>query len=352
MKKYVITGNAESVHFLKWVKELIEYFDVYIVSSKNTHKDIKTIVAESKIFNLNLTITESGGNFGLFKKYFSVKKIIKQINPDFVNPHYITSHGFLIALIKKFSSFRFKLIQSAWGSDILISPFKNKAYYYVTKFSLNSADLITSDSQYMTGIIRNISNTKTTTFTFGIDKLPDIKLSNKIENLYYSNRILSENYNIKEIINFFSKILKEDPGAKLIISNDGSHRKELEKQVKNLGIENNVNFKDFISLSEQISYYEKSQFYISIPASDSTSVSLIEAMAFGCIPVVSDIPANREWIVDGVNGIFYTDKTDFSVIRETLKIKKSIFEKNRNIVRERAIFPESVQKFVKEIFKL
>ena len=26
-------------------------------------------------------------------------------------------------------------------------------------------------------------------------------------------------------------------------------------------------------------------------------------MGYGCIPVVSDLPANREWIQDGVNGV-------------------------------------------------
>ena len=36
--------------------------------------------------------------------------------------------------------------------------------------------------------------------------------------------------------------------------------------------------------------------------SDGMSLSLLEAMACGAFPVVSDIPANREWITHGVNG--------------------------------------------------
>jgi glycosyltransferase involved in cell wall biosynthesis len=42
--------------------------------------------------------------------------------------------------------------------------------------------------------------------------------------------------------------------------------------------------------------------YVSTSLSDTTSVSLLEAMACGLFPIVSDIPANREWIEDGVNG--------------------------------------------------
>ena len=42
--------------------------------------------------------------------------------------------------------------------------------------------------------------------------------------------------------------------------------------------------------------------YVSTSPHDTTSVSLLEAMACGLFPVVTDIPANREWIVDGENG--------------------------------------------------
>jgi len=42
--------------------------------------------------------------------------------------------------------------------------------------------------------------------------------------------------------------------------------------------------------------------YVSAARSDTTSVSLLEAMACGLFPIVTDIPANREWIVDGESG--------------------------------------------------
>jgi glycosyltransferase involved in cell wall biosynthesis len=42
--------------------------------------------------------------------------------------------------------------------------------------------------------------------------------------------------------------------------------------------------------------------YVSASLSDTTSVSLLEAMACGLFPIVTDIPANHEWITDGENG--------------------------------------------------
>jgi hypothetical protein len=30
-------------------------------------------------------------------------------------------------------------------------------------------------------------------------------------------------------------------------------------------------------------------------------------MAYGCVPIVSDLPSNKEWIKDGVNGFIVRD---------------------------------------------
>jgi L-malate glycosyltransferase len=45
--------------------------------------------------------------------------------------------------------------------------------------------------------------------------------------------------------------------------------------------------------------------YVSASHSDGTSSSLLEAMACGLFPIVSDIPANREWIEHGKNGLMF-----------------------------------------------
>ncbi len=352
MKRYIIIGNAQSTHIVKWIRELVKYFDVYVISSTTTHKDIREIIRDSNVFDLKIPVKEEGGNVSLLKKFFVVKKIIIKINPHFVNPHYITSHGFLAAIIKKLTGLKFKLIQSAWGSDILVTPFKNPFYYNITRFCLNSADLTTSDSEYMTKIIKKMSKVKVSTFIFGIDKLPDIDIAIKDENLFYSNRMLSPNYNIDDVINFFKKIADENPKAKLIISHDGSKRSELENLVKRLKLTGKVSFKGFISLGDQKLFYSRSAIYISIPTSDSTSVSLIEAMAYGCIPMVSNIPANREWIDDGNNGIFYNPGISYEDIQRMLAKKKFVFDKNRKIVSERAIFPKSFKEYVETIKKI
>ena len=49
--------------------------------------------------------------------------------------------------------------------------------------------------------------------------------------------------------------------------------------------------------------YARATWYLSLPASDSVSVSVLEAMGHGCIPLLSDLPANHELVRHGENGL-------------------------------------------------
>ena len=52
--------------------------------------------------------------------------------------------------------------------------------------------------------------------------------------------------------------------------------------------------------------------YISAASSDGTSISLLEAMYFKSIPILIDLPANREWIQNNENGFIVQDiESDF-----------------------------------------
>ena len=349
-KRYLIIGNAENTHILKWVKALIDYYEVYIISSKTTHDSILELLTPDRVFNLDLHISGEGGNYKLLLKYFRICRIIKQVDPAVVNPHYITSHGFLAALIKKFNRTKFYLVQSAWGSDILVTPFRNKIYRRITRFCLRQADLATSDSKHMTGVLESIYTIKTLTFSFGLDELPAYDPDAKEDLLIYSNRMLSSNYKIGEVIRFFGRIAAKEPLAKMIIAHDGPERKSLEALVHELKLDKKVAFKGFVSEDEQIANYQRSRFYVSIPNSDATSVSLLEAMAYGCIPIVSDIPANREWISRGENGIYYqAGQTGYDDLTRALTDSESIAIKNREIILKHAIFPDVIRNFVNHI---
>ena len=63
---------------------------------------------------------------------------------------------------------------------------------------------------------------------------------------------------------------------------------------------------DLFSLPDDLpDMLAKADIYVSASRSDGTSLSLLEAMAAGAFPVVSDIPANREWLTGQGDGLLF-----------------------------------------------
>lgn len=67
----------------------------------------------------------------------------------------------------------------------------------------------------------------------------------------------------------------------------------------------NVEFVGGTSRDGLLDTLDWGSFYLSASVSDGASISLLEALACGLFPIVSDIPANREWIVHGENGLLF-----------------------------------------------
>ena len=345
MIKYLVLADGTSAHTVKWIKELVKRFDIYIISFNGVSEELRCLVPEGKNYDFKTDINVSGGNFVVLKYVLKVAEIIKMVAPSFINAHYITSYGTVAVLAAMLCGYKRRVILSTWGTDILVTPWKNKVYFGLTKFLLNKASIVTSDSNYMTEIIHKIvKNVEVMTFPFGIESMPEVSFSEKNYQLCFSNRALEKNYNVDVVIKYFAEMHKVNSNIRLVIAHDGTEKQNLVKLVKSYAIENKVDFVGFLNENEQKEYYRKSGYYFSLPASDSTSVSLLEAMAYGCIPIVSDIPANKEWIINGENGLIVKDSICLEDVDE-----RNAFKINRNIILKKAIWSDNIINFVNKI---
>lgn len=343
--KICFLGDAGSIHVRRW----IEFFrdsgnDVHIISFNyaEIHGVNLHYIGES------INIDSDGGNKAYLKKVFEIRSLIKKIKPDLINAHYLTSYGFIGSLVKG----NVPLVVSTWGSDILVTPKKNKVYKMLTQYVLKKSDLITSDSKYMSNEIVNLKAdiNKVLTIPMGVS-LSDIDIENIKDNrekIFLSMRTLCENSNIECIIDAFKKVLEKYEESRLIITNSGKREKEVLEYINKLGLEEKIEFRGFINRSELFNLLNDGLSYISIPTSDSTSVTLLESMISGCFPIVSDLPANREWIEDGVNGLILSkfDSTELSelMIRtiEDKDLIKSSRQINKKIIEERAVWEDNM----------
>ncbi len=120
-----------------------------------------------------------------------------------------------------------------------------------------------------------------------------------------STRNLNELYRVGDLLEAVSTARDKLPELKLTLAGDGPLRESLERDAIGLGLTTASRFTGQLEQRELAKELARSKVYVSTSPVDGTSISLLEAMASGCLPVATDIPANRDWINHGVNGLLF-----------------------------------------------
>lgn len=336
MKKLMIIGS-NSIHVYNYINLVKDYFDeiILITNKKREGTSVKTIELD---FHLKLS--------SRLKTVAKIKKLIQEYSPSIIHIHQVNSYAYYSLLAARKSSA--PKILTAWGSDILLSPKNSFLLKKMVQFNLRHADFLTSDSEFMAEEIRSLLPRRKLDIliaNFGIEIIEKDMLK---ENIIYSNRLHKKLYQIESVINAFKLFLENsiDKSWKLVIAATGEETNNLKSMVEHLNLKGNVEFVGWVDQEKNVEYYSKARLFVSIPESDATSISLLEAMAYGCIPVLSDLPANREWIDDGKNGIIVNSPSE-NIFERALKLNISeVASINKRIIIEKGTKVANKKKFI------
>jgi glycosyltransferase involved in cell wall biosynthesis len=275
------------------------------------------------------------------------------VRPDWVHAHYLTSHGALAWLATALLGAPGRLVGSAWGSDVLVTPQRGALQRWWLRRVLRACALTTSDSQHMAGRMRELAGVDPMCFPFGLEELPPLP-AQKDDGLFFANRGLEPVYAPQRVIEAFAAIAAQWPQARLVVANDGSLRGALQAQVGVLGLRDQVRFVGRLGAAAQAAHYAQARWFISLPRSDSVSVSVLEAMAQGCVPLLSDLPANRELVRSADNGLILADDAlpSAQTLRTMLARADAVARANHDWVGEHAMFGPCVERFVARLSEL
>jgi len=292
-----------------------------------------------------------------------VRRLIRRIKPDIVDGHFITVYGFLAAC----SGFH-PLVLTAWGSDILITPKQNPIYRFLTKYSLRKADLVVCRTPFMREEIAKLDvhpkklkisflgvNTKEFSPAQRSEELREKLDIYSLLPVVISTRALRPIYDIQTLVKAIPLVLKDVQQAKFAIVGEGEQLKYLETLAHSLAILDSIRFVGHIPYEKVSHYLASSDIYVSTSLSDGAPSSLLEAMACGLAPVVTDIAANRAWIQDGENG-FLVPVRDPEMLAAKITfllrnddIRSRFGEINMKIVKEKAEYNVQLEK-LEEIY--
>lgn len=291
-KKLLIVGGG-IVHAYNMIELIKGYFDdIFLITDvkDDKFKDINHEVLDFSFSNpLNIIIATQ-----------KIKTIIKKINPDFIITMQIDTGAFCTHLA---NNRKIPSMVVGFGSDVLIIPYKGFLYKFMANFILNRGKYFNAGSNYVAQGMNKLAEKDLSVMVsnFGID---DNIISSEKQNIVYSNRLHSSLYRIPLIIEAFARFIEKEERKdwELVIAATGNEE-ELKAKVKELGIDKNVSFVGWLDKEQNYYYYSISKIWISIPKSDSIPISLLEAMAAGSIPIISDLPSIKDFFINGENGI-------------------------------------------------
>jgi len=276
-----------------------------------------------------------------------VRTIIESFRPDIVSALFIPDYGWLATLAGAKP-----LIVSAWGSDVLIAPQKSAWNRKRISKVVRNADHLIGDAEILRDgmIALGADNARISTIPLGVaDDLLAIGEHRRVQSrspiTVLHTRRLEPVYRPETFLKAAALVVKSDPGRfRFIMAGDGSLRSSMQKLIESLSLTDAVEIREWMAPDELSHQLASTDIYVACPEIDATSVSLLEGMAAGCYPIVTDLPANREWIDTGSNGALFPvgDENELAQAisgaahdpqqRETARIK------NVEIIRTRALW--------------
>ncbi len=242
---------------------------------------------------------------------FDLRHLTKAIRPDLIHAGPIQNCAFLAVL----SGFR-PILAMSWGYDLVMDADKSAWMRWVTHYTLKRSAFFTSDA--------NVSRDKAVAFGMDPQKTVIFPWGTNIEHFTQKNvgtlerrnvptftlfcsRTWESIYGVDVLAKAFVKVAGEDPDVNLILLGGGSQGQKIRQILTNGAVLDRVHFGGHVGQKDLPRWYHMADLYISPSHVDGSSVTLMEALASGLPCLVSDIPGNREWIQDGVNGWLFRD---------------------------------------------
>ena len=307
--KLIYFSLGYSTHDYRFLKAISDGgHDVHFVQLEGNTRQV-----ESRLMPENVTqVIWKGGRepfkwSNLAKLVRDFRRVVKEIQPDLIHAGPIQTCAFIAIL----SGFR-PVLTMSWGFDLMDDVHKNKWWEWVTGYTLKRSTFFISDANVTRdmAVKYGMNPEKTIVFPWGVD-LDHFKPSTANRQpptfTLFCNRSWETRYGVDVLARAFVQVAQQNENVDLILLGGGSQGVNLRKIFQSGGVEELVTFGGQISQTDLPRWYHMADLYISPSHVDGSSVSLMEALACGLPCLVSDIPANKEWVFENENGWLFRD---------------------------------------------
>jgi len=344
--KILLLGDCRSFKLESYVPELKRQdCEVILASVENGALEHHQLNRRGPIKQLHYTFAAG-----------QLRRLAIEIGPDIIEAH-DGNYGYLAALALRNSKLPINIC--LLGPDIIIAPHKSIFHKIKTVFALSHAAGIVADSEYLLSETRKLAPPKQSMVApFGIEERflelhkKDYTLSQPLKVIVPRHQ--EKFYNNEFILRALAPLLESDK-ISLTFSTTGSLATEFKAKTKRLGCPN-VIFYERMERQEFLKFMSSHDVYLTSALTDSSPVSLIDAMAMGLIPVIVDTPGVKEWLSESFALTFRQNDAEdlISAIGKIFenKVPDDIRTKNLGHVRQKAIFENYVTARIEHLKRL
>jgi glycosyltransferase involved in cell wall biosynthesis len=240
---------------------------------------------------------------------FDFRRLTSEIKPDLVHAGPIQTCAFIAIL----SGFR-PVLTMSWGFDLMEDVHRNRGMERITRYTLKRSKFFTSDARVTCdkAVSYGMNPKRTVVFPWGVDLghfKPAAENSSVAADRFtlFCNRSWEPRYGVDVLARAFVRAAQQDPTLDLLLLGGGSQAQPIRRILEGGGVLDRVRMPGQIPQKDLPRWFQMADLYISPSHVDGSSVSLMEALACGIPALVSDIPANQEWVTEGVNGWLFPD---------------------------------------------
>lgn len=306
-----LIANPNSIHTYRY----LEYFAEagHKVTLLGHHSPQQPLPAGVTLYDL--TARTNLRKFRFLAWAVTVRRIVQRIEPDLLHAQGVANAGWLAAA----AGFH-PLIVTAWGSDLLVGPKRSRLQRQLARWVLQKADYVTCVSQDLAQAAKALGAdpARLEVAPWGVDTSVFHPASDRsaLRTRYgfgpgpivLSLRAMRPIYNPLDIARAIPIVVNQVPQTKFVIRVYGQDPDLLvgfQSIVQEHGVARYVHYVGEQSSDQDIADLNRSaDVVVSVPTSDGTPLSVLEAMACGAAPVLSDLPSLREWVQDGQEGLF------------------------------------------------
>ena len=277
---------------------------------------------------------------------------LRLFKPDVTVAHFLPNYGFLAALA---GARPWMLV--CWGSDLLVNARRSPLHRARARWTLRKADLIHVDAAVLARAALELGapGERIWTRAWGVDTASLAPSASWRERRARSaalrilwTRQLEDLYDPETFVRALGSLARKGVPFEATLAGSGPLRAGLERLARREGIAERLTFTGWIDRARLHSVYASHHAYVSLSRSDSTSQSLLEAMASGLVPVVTDIEGNLEWVGHRREGLLVPVGDEEAVASALAEIARDpegaerMASRAADVARERATLSETV----------